>query len=109
CASCVRVYDASYSQSAPGGQALVTPQQTRRNDTMKKLRRFVGLVVIWGWVSGTGTVHANAVTDWHAIAVQALATTAPPRALPLTFLDSIGIPILRLALRPGDTRARWGR
>jgi len=26
-----------------------------------------------------------------------------------TFLDSIGIPILRLALRPGDTRARWGR
>jgi hypothetical protein len=54
---------------------------------MKKLRRFVGLVVIWGWVSGTGTVHANAVTDWHAIAVQALATTAPPRALPLTFLD----------------------
>ena len=31
-------------------------------------------------------------------------------ALPvLTLLDSIGIPILRLALRPGDTRARWGR
>ena len=26
-----------------------------------------------------------------------------------TLLDSIGIPILRLALRPGDTRARWGR
>jgi hypothetical protein len=27
----------------------------------------------------------------------------------LTFLDSIGIPILRLPSRPRDTRARWGR
>jgi hypothetical protein len=25
------------------------------------------------------------------------------------YLDSIGIPIVRLASRPGDTRARWGR
>jgi hypothetical protein len=26
----------------------------------------------------------------------------------LIFLDSIGIPILRLPSRPRDTRARWG-
>ena len=27
----------------------------------------------------------------------------------LEFLDSIGIPILRLPSRPHDTKARWGR
>src|SRR5262249_37325776 len=35
----------------------------------------------------TGTVHADAVTDWHAITVQALATMAPSRSIPLPFLD----------------------
>jgi hypothetical protein len=54
---------------------------------MMKLQRLVGFVVVCGWLSWTGTVQADAVTDWHAIAVQALATTAPPRAIPLTFLD----------------------
>jgi hypothetical protein len=44
-----------------------------------------------------------------------LFATDPKRGERLTaeavglYLDSIGIPILRLALRPGDTRARWGR
>jgi hypothetical protein len=54
---------------------------------MMQLHRLVGFVVVCGWLSWTGTVHADAVTDWHAIAVQALATMAPPRAIPLTFLD----------------------
>jgi hypothetical protein len=54
---------------------------------MRTLHRVIGFVAVWGWLSGTGTAHADAVTDWHAIAVQALATTAPPRAIPLTFLD----------------------
>jgi hypothetical protein len=49
-------------------------------------RRLVGLVVC-GWLSWTGTVHADAVTDWNAIAVQALATAAPPRPGPVAFLD----------------------
>src|SRR5262245_60810988 len=39
---------------------------------MIQLQRLVGLVVVWGWLSGTGMVHADAVTDWHAITVQAL-------------------------------------
>lgn len=53
---------------------------------MMKLRGFLGLVVC-GWLSWTGTVHADAVTDWNAIAVQALATSAPPRPGPVAFLD----------------------
>ena len=36
---------------------------------MMKLHKLVGLVVC-GWLSWTGTVHADAVTDWHAIAVK---------------------------------------
>jgi hypothetical protein len=42
------------------------------------------------WLSWTGTVQADAVTDWNAIAVQALAPpppTAPPRPGPVVFLD----------------------
>jgi hypothetical protein len=54
---------------------------------MLKLQRLVGLVVVWGWMNGTGTVHADAVTDWHAITVQALATMTPARAIPLPYLD----------------------
>jgi len=54
---------------------------------MLKLQRLVGFVVVCGWLSGTGTVHADAVTDWHAIAVQALATMPPARAIPLPYLD----------------------
>lgn len=53
---------------------------------MKVLQRLVG-VVVCGWLSGMGTVHADAVTDWHGIAVQALATVAPPRLRPVEFLD----------------------
>src|SRR5262245_58052345 len=59
----------------------------KENGTMRKLHRLVGFVVICGWVSWTGTVHADAVTDWHAIAVQASATTAPARLRPVEFLD----------------------
>ena len=54
---------------------------------MMKPRRLIGFVIVCGWLSWTGAVHADAVTDWHAIAVQALATMAPPRAVPLTILD----------------------
>jgi hypothetical protein len=54
---------------------------------MRKLHRCIGFVVVCGWLSGTGTVHADAVTDWHAIAVQALATMVPPRSILVTFLD----------------------
>jgi hypothetical protein len=53
---------------------------------MMKPHRLVGLVVC-GWLSWTGTVHADAVTDWNVIAVQALATAAPPRPGPVRFLD----------------------
>jgi hypothetical protein len=51
-----------------------------------KLYRFLGFVVC-GWLIWTGTVHADAVTDWNAIAVQALVTTTPLRPGPLLFLD----------------------
>jgi hypothetical protein len=54
---------------------------------MPKLQRLVGVVVVCGWLSWTGTVRADAVTDWHAIAVQALATLTPARPIPLLFLD----------------------
>ena len=54
---------------------------------MRKLQRLVGFVVVCGWLSWTGTVHADAVTDWHAIAVQALGTMAPSRSILVTFLD----------------------
>ena len=60
---------------------LGTPQNRRRDDTMMKLQRLLGFVVC-GWLSWTGTVHADAVTDWNAIAVQALATAAPARPDP---------------------------
>jgi hypothetical protein len=53
---------------------------------MLKPHRLVGLVVC-GWLSWTGIVHADAVTDWNVIAVQALATAAPPRPGPVRFLD----------------------
>jgi hypothetical protein len=44
------------------------------------------------WLSWTGTVQADAVTDWNDIAVQALALppppmTPPPRPGPVVFLD----------------------
>ena len=54
---------------------------------MRTLHRLVGFVVVCGWLSWTSLVHADAVTDWHAIAVQALATMAPPRSILVTFLD----------------------
>ena len=43
-------------------------------------------------------------------ALQGLATTHRSKAITraLGYLDSIGIPILRLPSRPRDTRARWG-
>lgn len=53
---------------------------------MMKLQRLVGFVVC-GWLSWTGTVHADAVTDWNVIAVQALATAAPARPILVAFLD----------------------
>src|SRR5215475_15518807 len=43
--------------------------------------------VVWGWLSWTGTVHADAVTDWHGIAVQTLAAASPPRPLTVIWLD----------------------
>ena len=83
CASFVRVYDASYSRPCPWWAGSCDTAAGKENGTMRKLQRFIGLVVVCGWLSGTGTVHADAVTDWHAIAVQALATMTPPRAIPL--------------------------
>ena len=53
---------------------------------MMKLQRLIGLVVC-GWLSWTGTVHADAVTDWHGIAVQVLAAASPPRPLTVIYLD----------------------
>jgi hypothetical protein len=44
-------------------------------------------VVVCGWLSWTGTVHADAVTDWHGIAVQVLAAASPPRPLTVIYLD----------------------
>jgi hypothetical protein len=43
--------------------------------------------VVWGWLSWTGTVHADAVTDWHSIAVQVLAAASPPRPPTVIYLD----------------------
>ena len=37
--------------------------------------------------SSTNISSTDAVTDWNAIAVQALATTFPPRPGPVAFLD----------------------
>ena len=53
----------------------------------RKLQRLVGFVVVCGWLGSTGTVRADAVTDWHAIAVHALGTMAPSRSILVTFLD----------------------
>ncbi len=48
--------------------------------------RVLGLVACCVWLSWTGTVHADAVTDWNEIAVQTI--IAPPaRPVPISFLD----------------------
>src|SRR5207249_8727587 len=54
--------------------------------TMRKLQSLVGFVVC-GWLSWTGMVHADAVTDWNHIAVQALAAAMPSRPGSIVFLD----------------------
>ena len=54
---------------------------------MMKPRRLIGFVIVCGWLSWTGAVHADAVTDWNAIAVQALATR--PLLVPARSLSSI--------------------
>ena len=51
-----------------------------------KLPRLIGFMVC-AWLSWTGLVHADAVTDWNSIAVQALAAAAPSRPGPIVFLD----------------------
>ena len=61
---------------------------------MMKLQRLVGLVVC-GWLSWTGTVYADAVTDWHGIAVQTLVAAAPARPILVAFLD---LPIVQAAV-----------
>src|SRR6266496_1269063 len=53
---------------------------------MMKLQWLLSLVVC-GWLSWTGTVYADAVTDWNGMAVQALAAAAPPRPLTVIYLD----------------------
>ena len=53
---------------------------------MMKPHWLIGFVVC-GWLSWTGTVHADAVTDWHSIAVQGLAAASPPRPLTVIYLD----------------------
>ena len=53
---------------------------------MMKPHWLIGFVVC-GWLSWTGTVHADAVTDWHGIAVQVLAAASPPRPLTAIYLD----------------------
>ena len=39
--------------------------------------RVLGLVACCVWLSWTGTVHADAVTDWNEIAVQTIIAGAP--------------------------------
>lgn len=47
----------------------------------------MGILATATVVSWTTLTHADAVTDWNAVAVQALATVAPPRPGPVAFLD----------------------
>ena len=61
---------------------------------MMKRHRLLGLVVC-GWLSWTGTVYADAVTDWHGIAVQALVAAGPARPILVAFLD---LPIVQAAV-----------
>ena len=61
---------------------------------MMKRYRLVGFVIC-GWLSWTGTVYADAVTDWHGIAVQALVAAGPARPILVAFLD---VPIVQAAV-----------
>src|SRR5262247_4236053 len=54
--------------------------------TMMKPHWLISFVVC-GWLSWTGTVHADAVTDWHGIAVQTLAAAVPSRTNTVVYLD----------------------
>ena len=57
-------------------------------NTWHTLRTIAVVILVTSTLMGWSTItRADAVTDWHAIAVQALATAAPPRPGPVTFLD----------------------
>jgi hypothetical protein len=57
-------------------------------NTWHKLRAIAVAVLVTSTLMGWSTItRADAVTDWNAIAVQALATAAPPRPGPVAFLD----------------------
>src|ERR1700739_591800 len=44
-------------------------------------------VVVWARVSWWHVAHADAVLDWNAIAVDTVSKAAPPRPVPVSFLD----------------------
>ncbi len=44
-------------------------------------------LVVCGYLSSAGPARADAVTDWNAIAIQAITTAVPPRPGPSSFLD----------------------
>ncbi len=57
-------------------------------NTWHKLRAIAVAILVTSTLMGWSTItRADAVTDWNAIAVQALATAAPPRPGPVAFLD----------------------
>ena len=57
-------------------------------NTWHKLRAIAVAVLVTSTVMSWSTItRADAVTDWNAIAVQALATAVPPRPGPVAFLD----------------------
>src|SRR5215475_6985422 len=85
-ASFVVVYEAWFSRHAHVVQESCDAAALKEGCTMMKPHRLLG-VVVCAWLSWTGTVHADAVTDWNVIGVQALAMAAPPRPGPVRFLD----------------------
>src|SRR5262245_40601052 len=59
-----------------------------RWNTWKTLRTIVVVTfVTFTVVNGSSLARADAVTDWNAIAVQALVVADPPRPGPVIFLD----------------------
>src|SRR5438034_677351 len=53
---------------------------------MTRLQRLTGLIVC-GYLSWAGSARADAVTDWNAIAAQAIIATSVPRPGPSNILD----------------------
>src|SRR5215212_4797046 len=62
--------------------------------------------IVW-FLEGSGRLSAPAGAILRDPSQQFILPTIV--LVEITFLDRIGIPILRLASRPGATRARWGK